>query len=176
MQTSEAVEVRPLKNGDITAQVKKKAAIRIDLPKSIASAVIQERMNDIQSILSGEGISDPTMKECSKCKKEGRPSYHPVENFSTIKATGKLCSQCKKCKSVSATAWCKSKAKERAEYHKNYRATRNTSISSAVKKLRKAQQVPVTEINYPEHIKGRKHLEILYAAFGSNEETSTATA
>lgn len=166
MQDTEAVVVAQSKTGAVTAKVKPKSEVQIVSPAETES-VIESRMQDIANILTGTGVSDPTMKECSKCKKEGRPSYHPIESFSTIKKTGKLSSQCKKCKSIAATAWCKSRAEHRKAYHKHYRTLRKEGGSNALRILNGTPEVPEADI--PEGFRGRKQLEALYAAFnGTN--------
>lgn len=173
MEENEVVVVEPTDTGAVAATVKARADVELITPE-VTQAILTGRMNDIANILTGDGLADPTMKECSKCKKEGRTSYHPIESFSMLK-TGKYSSQCKRCKAIAANAWCASKAEHRKEYHRKYREGRKggASTSKAVKTLQAAQKpaevVPAPDVDYPDHIKGRKHLETLYAAFHKTE-------
>lgn len=166
MEETQAVVVNPQRDGKIIAQIKSKSLVST-INSVIASEIIDERMKDIESVLSGNDLVDPTMKNCSKCKKTGRPSLHPVGDFSKL-LNGKLSSQCKKCKADAATAWCKKRADHRAAYHKNYRDERKNR-SNAVAILQGTHEpVKVTEIDEAHPFKGRKGLESLYAAYSAS--------
>jgi hypothetical protein len=149
---------------NLNARVTKAGAVEIPTIADIEE-VINGRIADVTSAIAGDGVEDPTVKKCSRCAKMGRIALHPVNQFSTIKKTGKLSSQCKVCRTEQSNAWCKEKAEHRREYHRQYRLIRGAEgrPPKSIRELAKLNSEQAVEI--PAEIKGIRGLENLFVAF-----------
>lgn len=127
------------------------------------SEIIAANEREVLGILSNDKTTDPSLKQCSRCKKMGRVGLYPLDQFSIVAATGKPHSQCKVCRTEQAKKWTHKDAaqiEKRKAYQKAYRAknAETLKIQAQARQYRKEQAA----LNPEPEVENTKRDDVLF--------------